>query len=164
MEAGAKELDMVINYPLLLQGDFESVFMDIMAVRAAAPPPIILKVILETSQLGKGDIIAACKICTVALAAFVKTSTGFGGEGATEENVRLMKAAVEHDGLRVKASGGIKTASDAIKMIEAGAERIETSSGVWIMKKSKGRVDRITHEVAEGNVSPPPPQPLLTRL
>jgi deoxyribose-phosphate aldolase len=161
---GARELDMVMNYEQLLAGDFQAVYMDVVAVRMAAPPPTVLKVILETSQLEKHDIIAGCKIASVARADFVKTSTGFRGQGATEENVKLMKAAVEHEGLRVKASGGVKTIADAIKMIEAGADRIGSSSGVWIMKESKGRVDNITHEVTEGSVSPPPPQPSLTRL
>ena len=73
-----------------------------------APPPTILKVILETSQLSHSEIIAGCKISQLAKADFVKTSTGFNGAGASFDNVRLMKAVVG-DGMKVKASGGVKT-------------------------------------------------------
>lgn len=127
---------MVLNYPLLQQTQYSTVYSDILAVRNAAPPPIILKVILETSQLSRTEIIAACKIAEVAKADFVKTSTGFKGEGATVENVRLMKSVVG-EGMKVKASGGVRSFEDAVAMMEAGAERIGTSNGVKIMEEAK---------------------------
>ncbi|KAL9044207.1 MAG: hypothetical protein Q9214_002639 [Letrouitia sp. 1 TL-2023] len=134
--AGATELDMVINYPLLKQQKYDQVYTDIAAVRNMAPHPVILKVILETSQLTHFDIIAGCKIAEAANADFVKTSSGFNGQGATEENVRLMKGVIK-PGMKVKASGGIKTVNECIAMMEAGAERIGTSNGVWIMKEAQ---------------------------
>lgn len=106
------------------------------AVRNAAPRPIVLKVILETSQLSRREIIAACKIAEVAEADYVKTSTGFNGQGATRENVKLMKSVVG-DKVKVKASGGVRTLSDCVGMMEAGAERIGTSNGVGIMEEGK---------------------------
>lgn len=127
---------MVLNYPLLKQKQYSSVYSDILTVRNAAPAPIILKVILETSQLSRTEIIAACKIAEVAKADFVKTSTGFRGEGATVENVRLMKSVVG-EGMKVKASGGVRSFEDAVAMMEAGAERIGTSCGVGIMEEAK---------------------------
>ena len=126
---------MVLNYPALKKGNYSIVYEDIAAVRSAAPPPTILKVILETSQLSRAEIIAGCKIAQAARADFVKTSTGFNGEGATVENVRLMKAVVG-DTMKVKASGGVKTVEDCVRMMEAGAERIGTSGGVLIMKEA----------------------------
>ena len=136
IEAGATELDMVMNYPLLKQAQYVAVHADITAVRTAAPHPTILKVILETSQLSTHEIIAGCKISQAAGADFVKTSTGFNGKGATQENVRLMKSVVG-DGVKVKASGGVKTVEDCIGMMETGAERIGTSSGVGIMREAE---------------------------
>ncbi|KAL8916473.1 MAG: hypothetical protein Q9208_008505 [Pyrenodesmia sp. 3 TL-2023] len=136
VSAGAMELDMVINYSLLKQQQYPQVFTDIVAVRDAAPHPVILKVILETSKLSKHDIIAGCKVAEAASADFVKTSTGFGGQGATEENVRLMKWMIEPI-LKVKASGGVKTVNDCVAMMEAGAERIGISNGVCIMKEAQ---------------------------
>ena len=135
IEAGAQELDMVLNYPLLKQKAFSNVHADIAAVRDAAPNPIILKVILEISQLSHEEIIAGCKIAETAKADFVKTSTGFNGRGATLENVALMKGVVGGS-MRVKASGGIKTVGDCVAMMEAGADRIGTSSGVQIMNET----------------------------
>ena len=149
---GAQELDMVLNYPLLKLHEYDKVFADIAAVRDIAPPPLILKVILETSQLTPEDIIAGCKIAVAARADFVKTSTGFNGEGATEENVRLMKRVVsDRSGVKVKASGGVKTLRDCIRMIEAGANRIGTSSGVSIMEEARRMVENITHDVSENS-------------
>ena len=126
-----------MNHVLLRQKHYSEVFTDIAAVRHEAPCPIILKVILETSQLSPREIIAACKIAEAAGADFVKTSTGFNGQGATRENVRLMKSVVG-DNLKVKASGGVKTVNECVAMMEAGAERIGTSNGVRIMDEAKG--------------------------
>lgn len=128
---------MVVNHVLLRKKHYSEVYADIAAVRNVAPRPIILKVILETSQLSPREIIEGCKIVEVAGADYVKTSTGFNGQGATQENVRLMKSVVG-DHLKVKASGGVKTVNDSVTMMEAGAERIGTSSGVSIMEEAKG--------------------------
>ena len=108
---------MVINWPQLKARDYEHVYTDIAAIRSLAPHPIVLKVILETSQLSQFDILAGCKICEAAGADFVKTSTGFDGPGASFDNVRLMKSVVG-DGVRVKASGGIKTVNECVAMME----------------------------------------------
>lgn len=140
MEAGATELDMVINHVLLRQRHYSEVYTDIAAVRNVAPHPVILKVILETSQLSRRDIIAGCKIAEAANADFVKTSTGFNGSGATEEDVRLMKSVVG-DRMKVKASGGVRTVNECVAMMEAGAERIGTSNGVLIMEEAKSLLD-----------------------
>ena len=135
---------MVINYKQLKEKDYSAVYTDIAAVRSIAPQPTILKVILETSQLAQTDIVAVCKIAQAASADFVKTSTGFNGMGATVENVRLMKGVVG-DSMKVKASGGIKTVEDCIRMLGAGAERIGASSGVNIMKEAGQIVNSATH-------------------
>jgi deoxyribose-phosphate aldolase len=135
---GASELDMVINYPLLKQDKYTSVYEDVLAVRKAAPSPIILKAIVETSQLDKDELIAATVICCMAEVDFVKTSTGLKGGGATVDNVTTMRLVVDRCGTRktkVKASGGIRSASDCLKLIKAGAHRIGTSGGVSIMKE-----------------------------
>ena len=160
--AGAFEIDMVLNYDLLKRGEFSSVYTDLAAVRQAAPRPTALKVILETSQLSHSDIIAGCKIAEMAQFDFVKTSTGFKGGGATEEHVQLMRKVVG-DKLKVKASGGIKTVKDCVVMMEAGADRIGTSNGVWIMEEAKGLLDELTHD-AGGNGAGRRPSAQVSRL
>lgn len=156
---------MVLNYDLLKQGDFSSVYTELavvrQAVRHAVPLPIVLKVILETSQLSHSEIIAGCKIAEAAQFDYVKTSTGFKGGGATEEHVNLMRKAVG-DKLKVKASGGVKTVKDCVAMMEAGADRIGTSNGVWIMEEAKTLIDQLTHE-AGGNGSGRRPSAQITR-
>lgn len=137
---------MVLNWEQLKAKNYEHVYTDIAAVRNIAPHPVVLKVILETSQLSRSDVIAGCKIAQGARADFVKTSTGFNGSGASVDNVRLMKAIVGDD-LKVKASGGVKTVNDCVAMMEAGAERIGTSNGVSIMNEAKSLVDGTTHDV-----------------
>ncbi|MDN3669428.1 deoxyribose-phosphate aldolase [Echinicola jeungdonensis] len=94
----------------------------------------IIKVILETAYLNEGEIKEACKICSDAGADFVKTSTGFAPEGATLENIRLIRSCLPSN-VGVKASGGIKTAAQAIALLKAGADRLGTSSGVSIMEE-----------------------------
>ncbi|MCJ1308314.1 hypothetical protein MMC25_001967 [Agyrium rufum] len=135
VHAGAKELDMVLNYTELKSGNYSSVYADILEVRKAAPKPIVLKVILETSQLSSRQTVTASKIAQAAGADFVKTSTGFNGRGASVYDVQLMKSIVGMS-MKVKASGGIRNAGDAIKMIEAGADRIGASSGVAILAET----------------------------
>ena len=126
---GAEEIDMVINIGALKSGMTDAVLADIKAVRAACEGKV-LKVIIETSYLTDGEKETASKLSAQAGADFVKTSTGFSDKGATVEDVKLMKAA---SGIKVKASGGIKTKEDALKMIEAGAGRLGTSSGIKIV-------------------------------
>ena len=148
VDAGASELDMVLNWVQLKTQNYERVYMEIAAVRNIAPHPVVLKVILETSQLSQSEIVAGCKIAQAARADFVKTSTGFNGPGASLENVRLIKAIVGDD-VKVKASGGVKTVNDCVAMMEAGAERIGTSNGVRIMNEAKTMIDGVTHNVGD---------------
>ncbi|EAW09251.1 2-deoxyribose-5-phosphate aldolase [Aspergillus clavatus NRRL 1] len=140
VELGASELDMVLNYLLLREKKYMDVYVDILEVRKVAPSPVKLKVILETSQLTRDEIIAATVLAIMAGADFVKTSTGFKGAGATVENVALMRATAQlvGKGTKVKASGGVRLAEDCVKMLKAGADRIGTSSGVAIVQQLKG--------------------------
>ena len=132
---GADEVDMVINVTAIKDNNWEYVLEDIKAVKIAAGE-IPLKVILETDLLTKDEITKACEIAAEAKADFVKTSTGFvkNGVGAKEEDVKLMFETVNPLGLKVKASGGIRDKETALKMIEAGAYSLGTSSGVKIME------------------------------
>lgn len=134
VEDGADEIDMVINVTAMKNKDYNFVVNDIKAVKAACQDKP-LKVILETDLLEKDEIKKACELCIEAKADFVKTSTGFvkGGVGAKAEDVKLMYETVSPYGLRVKASGGIRDKEAALKMLEAGAERLGTSSGVKIV-------------------------------
>jgi deoxyribose-phosphate aldolase len=131
---GADEVDMVINLGLAKAGAWGGVRAEIEAVRVAAPRPAVLKVIIEAGVLTDEEIVAACQAAVAAGADFVKTSTGFHATagGATVEVVRLMRATVGPD-LGVKASGGIRTAEKALAMIDAGANRIGTSSTAAIL-------------------------------
>ncbi len=134
VEDGADEIDMVINVTAIKNKDYDFVVNDIKTVKAACQDKP-LKVILETDLLEKDEIKKACELCIEAKADFVKTSTGFvkGGVGAQAEDVKLMYKTVSPYGLKVKASGGIRDKEAAIKMLEAGAERLGTSSGVKIV-------------------------------
>jgi deoxyribose-phosphate aldolase len=131
IKAGAKEIDMVLPIGHLRGKDYDYVYQDIKAVyETCGSTP--LKVILETSKLKHDQIVAACSICKGIGVAFVKTSTGFGRGGATVEHVSLMKAVVG-DGIEVKASGGIRTYEDAVRMYNAGARRIGASASIAIV-------------------------------
>jgi deoxyribose-phosphate aldolase len=131
VRAGAKEIDMVINIGALKSRDYETVFEDICrVVKAAAPAGV--KVILETGMLDTEQKIIGCTLSKLAGAAFVKTSTGFGKGGATVEDIEMMRRIVGTD-VGVKASGGVRTAEDAIKMAQAGANRIGASASVAIV-------------------------------
>ncbi|MFZ5648898.1 MAG: deoxyribose-phosphate aldolase [Bacillota bacterium] len=134
---GAGEIDMVVNIGLLKEGKLEQVYEDIKTVveaAAAESQASVVKVIIETCYLTDREKADACRICERAGAGFVKTSTGFGPSGATVEDVELIKRTVS-PGIGIKASGGIKTAEQALSMIKAGATRIGTSSGVQIMEE-----------------------------
>jgi len=127
---GAKEIDMVINLGALKAKNYRKVLTDIQTVvDASSPHPV--KVIIETSSLNEDEKIIACSLAKAAGAAFVKTSTGFAEAGATVEDIALMKRIVG-DNMGIKASGGIKTREDALKMIDAGATRIGASASIEI--------------------------------
>lgn len=134
VEDGADEIDMVLNVSKLKDKDYDFIINDIKTVKTACKDKP-LKVILETDLLTKEEIKKACELCIEAKADFVKTSTGFvkNGVGAKAEDVKLMFDTVSPYGLKVKASGGIKDKEAALKMLEAGAERLGTSSGVKIV-------------------------------
>lgn len=147
LQASAAELDIVLNYHDLQAGKYANIYTELATLRLQAPHPIILKLILETSQLTSAQVVAACCLAAAAQFDLVKTSTGFKGHGAKEEHVRLMAACCERlaaNGRRmqVKASGGVRTIEDALKMIEAGASRLGTSNGVWIAKEGKEFAER----------------------
>ena len=131
---GADEVDMVINVTAIKDKNYDFVTEDIKAVKIACLP-LPLKVILETDLLTKEEIQKACELAVTAGADFVKTSTGFvkNGVGAKAEDVKLMYDTVNSHGLKVKASGGIRDKETALKMIEAGAYSLGTSSGVKIV-------------------------------
>lgn len=134
IEDGADEVDMVINVSKIKDKDFDFVNSDIKTVKAVCKDKP-LKVILETDLLTADEIKKACEICVEAKADFVKTSTGFvkNGVGAKAEDVALMSKTVKPFGLKVKASGGIRSKETALAMIEAGADALGTSSGVAIV-------------------------------
>ena len=129
---GADEIDMVINVSWIKDKRYDKVLYEIQRLKRYCHDRI-LKVILETCLLSDEEIVKACEIAKEAGADFVKTSTGFSKGGATVHAVELMRKTVGPD-MGVKASGGIKTKEDMIKMVEAGASRIGTSSGVELVK------------------------------
>ena len=138
---GAKEIDMVINVGALKSGDDDLVLRDIRGVvEACRDGSAKCKVILETSLLTNEEKARACELAVKARADFVKTSTGFSTGGATVEDVSLMSRIVRDKGLGVKASGGVRSLADLMKMVAAGATRIGTSSGIKILKEAKGEV------------------------
>ncbi|MDP3488198.1 MAG: deoxyribose-phosphate aldolase [Bacillota bacterium] len=134
---GATEIDMVINVGWLKAGLHSEVEADIRAVVTAAGN-IPVKVIIEAALLSDADKVTVCQLAKAAGAAYVKTSTGFGPGGATLADVALMRQVVGPE-LGVKASGGVRTLDATLAMIEAGASRIGTSSGVAIVKEGKSR-------------------------
>jgi len=152
-----------MNATHLLQGSYSAIYTELAGLRSAAPNAL-LKVIFETSRLTPDQIVAACVLSAAASVDYVKTSTGFlaaddcivgpNGErkptGATKEDVQLMKACCEYLAsdasalgsvvkrkMKVKASGGVRTLTDAVNMIEAGADRLGSSGGVWIAKEGE---------------------------
>ena len=126
---------MVLNVSAFKSKEWDKVLEDIEAVKKACGTRP-LKVILETDLLSSDEIEKACLLCVEGRADFVKTSTGFvkNGVGAKVEDVAVMAKIVKPYGMGVKASGGIKTKEKALALIEAGAVRIGTSSGVEIIK------------------------------
>lgn len=135
LEDGARELDMVVNVGLLRGGEADAVQAEIAAlVEAAHDRGALLKVIIETCLLTDEQKRAACLCAQRAGADFVKTSTGFSTGGATVGDVRLMREVVGPD-MGVKASGGIRTLSAALAMIEAGANRLGVSAAASILEE-----------------------------
>ena len=134
--AGACEIDMVMNIGAAKSGDLDRVESDIRGVaEVCRGGGATLKVILENAYLTDGEKIAACRAAERAGADFVKTSTGFGPSGATPADVRLMRQAVS-PAVGIKAAGGIRTLTDALRMLEAGANRLGTSAGVAILQEA----------------------------
>jgi deoxyribose-phosphate aldolase len=130
---GATEIDMVLNIGALRSGDFAPVRNEIAELAGIAHTgKAVLKVILETCLLSDEQKLSACRFAVEAKADFVKTSTGFASAGATEDDVRLMRKAVG-ESVGVKASGGVRSLAALRRMVEAGANRIGTSSGVQIL-------------------------------
>jgi deoxyribose-phosphate aldolase len=130
---GADEVDMVIDVGAAKARDFDLVRADIAAVRAAAPRPTVLKVIVESAVLSDHELVEACRAARDAGADYVKTSTGFHpAGGATVHAVRSMADTVGGQ-LGVKASGGIRTAADALAMIQAGATRLGLSGTASVL-------------------------------
>jgi len=135
---GAREIDMVINIGALKSQDFGAVYEDISAVvRTAHAHDVIVKVIIEAAMLTDEEKVVASQIARTAGADYVKTSTGFGPGGATENDVSLMRQVVG-PGIGIKAAGGVKDIHDARAMIAAGATRIGASAGVRIVKEAYG--------------------------
>lgn len=136
---GADEIDMVIHTGSLIEGDNDLVFQDILKVADVCHENDgLLKVIIETAYLSDEEKIEAARLVCKAGADFVKTSTGFASSGASVYDVKMLKEAVKDYDVKVKAAGGIRTYQDAVKMIDAGAERIGTSSGVSIVRERVG--------------------------
>jgi deoxyribose-phosphate aldolase len=132
IESGAQEIDLVLNIGRLKEGDDKYVLRELLdVVEAAEERPV--KVILETCLLTRDQKVRACHLAVESGARFVKTSTGFSTSGATIDDVKLLREAVGAE-FGVKASGGIRDTETALAMIEAGATRLGTSSGVAIVK------------------------------
>ncbi|MGM0568351.1 MAG: deoxyribose-phosphate aldolase [Elusimicrobiota bacterium] len=130
LEDGAQEIDMVMNIGALKSGREDVVYRDIKKVKESTGEKI-LKVIIESAFLNRDEIKKACVVAERAGADFLKTSTGFAGEGARAQDIELMRETLKPS-TGIKASGGIRSASDAAKMIKAGAARIGSSRSVDI--------------------------------
>ena len=132
---GANEIDMVINIAELKNGNYDFVTDEIRSVKKVAGAHI-LKVIIETCYLTKEEKIAMCKAVTDAGADYIKTSTGFGTGGATMEDILLFKKYIgEH--VKMKAAGGVRSVADMEAFLEAGCDRIGTSSAIKLIKENK---------------------------
>ncbi|CAO2657251.1 Nn.00g033770.m01.CDS01 [Neocucurbitaria sp. VM-36] len=148
--------------------DYSAIFTELASIRSLCPSPVTLKLILETSQLTNEQILAASHLAAAASFDFIKTSTGFNGHGATLPHVQLMVAAAEYLAsqgvgrrkMEVKASGGVRDLDTAVQMLEAGATRLGTSSGLWIMQEARTKVG----EERGKKVSPERPGGGITRL
>jgi deoxyribose-phosphate aldolase len=134
--------------------DYSAIYRELASIRSLCPG-VVIKLILETSQLDARQILAASHLAAAANLDFIKTSTGFNGPGASLPNVQLMVAAAEYLAasgvgsrqMQVKASGGVRSLEDAVKMLEAGATRLGTSSGLWIMQQARSKVEEAAGSV-----------------
>lgn len=133
---GAEEIDMVVHIGMVKSGEWDYVKQDIASVIEAAGDRAIVKVILETCLLNDDEKVRVCNICKEAGASFVKTSTGFSTGGAAAEDIALIRKSVGPV-MGVKASGGIRSAKKAKAMVEAGADRLGTSSGIAIIAEGQ---------------------------
>lgn len=131
LEDGANEIDMVINISDVKNGDYDKVEKEIARLKKITGDKI-LKVIIETCYLTEEEKIAMCKAVTNAGADFIKTSTGFGTDGATLEDVELFKKHIGPE-VKIKAAGGVRTVEDLKAFIDAGCSRIGTSSAVKLV-------------------------------
>ena len=131
---GASEVDMVINIVALKDKDYDYVQNEIAELKKAAGDHI-LKVIVETCYLTEEEKVKVCELVTNAGADYIKTSTGFGTGGATIEDINLFKAHIGPS-VKMKASGGVKTVEDLEMFLDAGCERIGTSSAIGLLKES----------------------------
>lgn len=132
IEDGASEVDMVINIADVKNGDFDKVTEEIRSLKQAAGDKI-LKVIIEACYLTEEEKIAMCKAVTEAGADYIKTSTGFGTGGATMEDILLFKKFIGPH-VKMKAAGGVKSVEDMEAFLEAGCDRIGTSSAISLIK------------------------------
>lgn len=138
---GASELDIVLNRTHLQASQYTEIYSELQRLRALSST-VTLKLILETSQLSRPEIIRAAVLAHAANFDYIKTSTGFAGRGASSDDIVLMRACCIYlsstggNMMKVKASGGIRGYEDAKKMIELGAERIGASSGVTIIREA----------------------------
>jgi len=130
---GADEVDMVINLANAVTGDFDAVRDEIASVRRACPAPVLLKVIIESAALTDAQIVGCCRAAEAAGADFVKTSTGFHPSGGASVHAVALMADTVGGRFGVKASGGIRTAADALAMIDAGATRLGLSSSAAVL-------------------------------
>ena len=137
LKDGCNEIDMVVNISDVKNGDYDKAEEEIRTLKKACGNHI-LKVIIETCYLTEDEKIAMCKAVTNAGADYIKTSTGFGTGGATIEDIRLFK---EHIGpnVKMKAAGGVKSKDDLIMFLEAGCDRIGTSSAVGLLKGEQAK-------------------------
>jgi len=133
MKNGASELDIVMNIGMMKSRRYDIVEIDIKNVIAMTPQKVH-KVIIETGSLTPDEMVLACQISVRAGAEFIKTSTGYGSRGATIEDIRIIRKEIGSS-CHIKASGGIRNLAAVMAMIEAGAERIGTSSGPEIIEE-----------------------------
>ena len=137
LKDGCNEIDMVVNISDVKNGDYDKVEEEIRTLKKACGNHI-LKVIIETCYLTEDEKIAMCKAVTNAGADYIKTSTGFGTGGATIEDIRLFKQHIGPD-VKMKAAGGVKSKDDLVMFLEAGCDRIGTSSAVGLLKGEQAK-------------------------
>lgn len=147
---GAHEVDMVINLGAVKSGDWSQVQADIEAVRAAAAHPTVLKVIIESAALTDDEIVKACEASEAAGADFVKTSTGFHPAGGASVHAVELMAKTVGGRLGVKASGGVRTAADALAMIAAGATRLGLSGTAAVLDGLDAPAGTVSSEQTTG--------------